>query len=125
MKRDRKRVAEFLEIFELNDLGASLPRDLSGGQRQRVARARALICNPRLLLLDEPFAALDGFLRANMRRVLLEVQARSHLPIILITHDPEDVATLAQTLVVCEMGRIDRKVSQEDLPGALASCAYP
>jgi molybdate transport system ATP-binding protein len=118
---DRRRVAEFLEIFELSDLGSGLPRDLSGGQRQRVALARALICRPRLLLLDEPFAALDGFLRAHMRRLLLEVQDRFHLPIILITHDPEDVATLAQTLVVYEMGRSCRVVSQEDFSGELAS----
>jgi molybdate transport system ATP-binding protein len=118
---DRRRVAEFLEIFELSDMGKGLPRNLSGGQRQRVALARALICRPQLLLLDEPFAALDGFLRAHMRRLLLEVQARFHLPIILITHDPEDVATLAQTLVVYEMGRCCRVVSQEDFPGELAS----
>jgi molybdate transport system ATP-binding protein len=120
-KSDRRRVAEFLEIFELNDLGEGLPRDLSGGQRQRVALARALICQPQLLLLDEPFAALDGFLRANMRRLLLEVQARFHLPIILITHDPEDVATLAHTLVVYEMGRASRVVSQKDFSRELAS----
>jgi molybdate transport system ATP-binding protein len=120
-KSDRRRVAEFLEIFELNELGKGLPRDLSGGQRQRVALARALICQPQLLLLDEPFAALDGFFRVNMRRLLLEVQARFQLPIILITHDPEDVATLAQTLVVYEMGRVSRVVPKENLPQALAS----
>jgi molybdate transport system ATP-binding protein len=120
-KSDRRRVAEFLEIFALNGLGSGLPRDLSGGQRQRVALARALICQPRLLLLDEPFAALDGFLRANMRGLLLEVQARFHLPIILITHDPEDVATLAQTLVVYESGRVSLVVPKEDLPQAFAS----
>jgi len=73
------------------------------------------------LLLDEPFAALDGFLRANMRRLLLEVQARFHLPIILITHDPDDVATLAQTLVIYEMGRGCRLVSRQDFSGELAS----
>jgi molybdate transport system ATP-binding protein len=109
-KEDRRRVAEFLEIFELAPCGASLPRELSGGQRQRVALARALIRRPRLLLLDEPFAALDTPLRARMRRELLRVQEDFQIPIIIITHDPEDVAVLAQTLVVYEAGRVARTV---------------
>lgn len=105
---DRGRVAEFLEIFELTHLRASLPRDLSGGQRQRVALARALIRNPRLLLLDEPFSALDALLRAKMRRELLKIQERFAIPVILITHDPEDVAALAQTVVCYGQGRVEQ-----------------
>lgn len=105
---DRLRVAELLEIFKLAGLHDCLPRDLSGGQRQRVALARALIRRPQLLLLDEPFAALDTPLRAHMRRELLRVQADFKIPILIITHDPEDVATLAQSLVVYEAGRIVR-----------------
>jgi molybdate transport system ATP-binding protein len=97
-----------LDIFELTDLRHSLPRDLSGGQRQRVALARALIRRPGLLLLDEPFSALDALLRAKMRRELLKVQARFKVPVILITHDPEDVAVLAETVVVYEAGRINQ-----------------
>jgi molybdate transport system ATP-binding protein len=111
---DRLRLEEALDIFELTPMRHSLPRDLSGGQRQRVALARALIRRPSLLLLDEPFSALDALLRAKMRRELLKVQARFRIPVILITHDPEDVAALAQTVVVYESGRIRRVVPLDD-----------
>jgi molybdate transport system ATP-binding protein len=103
---DRLRLEEVLDIFELTDIQHSLPRDLSGGQRQRVALARALIRRPGLLLLDEPFSALDAPLRARMRQELLKVRGRFNVPVILITHDPEDVAALAETVVLYEAGRI-------------------
>ncbi len=111
---DRLRLEEVLDIFELTPLRDSLPRDLSGGQRQRVALARALIRRPSLLLLDEPFSSLDALLRAKMRRELLKVQERFNLPVILITHDPEDVAALAQTVVVYDAGRVRQVMSLAD-----------
>jgi molybdate transport system ATP-binding protein len=111
---ERLRLEEVLDIFELTALRDSLPRDLSGGQRQRVALARALIRRPSLLLLDEPFSALDAPLRAKMRRELLKVRERFNLPVILITHDPEDVAALAQTVVVFDAGRVRRVMSLTD-----------
>jgi molybdate transport system ATP-binding protein len=119
---DRLRLEEVLDIFELTPLRHSLPRDLSGGQRQRVALARALIRRPSLLLLDEPFSALDALLRAKMRRELLKVQARFNVPVILITHDPEDVAALAETVVVYEAGRVSRvlPLAAADKPRAVA-----
>jgi molybdate transport system ATP-binding protein len=110
---DRLHLEEVLDIFELTSLWDSLPRDLSGGQRQRVALARALIRRPRLLLLDEPFSALDTLLRAKMRQELRKVQERFNLPVILITHDPEDVAALAQTVVVYDAGRVRQVVPME------------
>ncbi|MCK9374589.1 MAG: ATP-binding cassette domain-containing protein [Syntrophobacterales bacterium] len=119
---DRRRVDEFLEIFELTNLRRGLPRDLSGGQRQRVALARALIRRPSLLLLDEPFSALDALLRVKMRQELLRVQEHFNLPVILITHDPEDVTSMAQTVVVYDAGRIRQVVPLENdaKPQALA-----
>ncbi|MFZ2089952.1 MAG: ATP-binding cassette domain-containing protein, partial [Desulfobaccales bacterium] len=113
-RKDWRRVEELLAVFELRELKDAFPGEISGGQRQRVALARALILQPQILLLDEPFAALDGFLRAAMRRVLLEVQARFRIPVILITHDPEDVNTLAQTVVVYDLGRVYRQVNGDD-----------
>jgi molybdate transport system ATP-binding protein len=111
---ERLRLEEVLDIFELTDLRQSLPRDLSGGQRQRVALARALIRRPSLLLLDEPFSSLDALLRAKMRQELLKVQVGFGVPVILITHDPEDVAALAETVVVYDIGRIRQVLSLGD-----------
>ena len=115
---ERLRLEEALEIFELTPLKYSLPRDLSGGQRQRVALARALIRRPSLLLLDEPFSSLDTLLRAKMRQELLRIKERFAIPVVLITHDPEDVAALAETVVVYENGRVNKILSptQEDYP---------
>jgi molybdate transport system ATP-binding protein len=123
--RDWRQVEEMLEAFDLRELQDAYPGEISGGQRQRVALARALILQPQILLLDEPFAALDGFLRAKMRQALLEVQSRFHIPVILISHDPEDVTALAQTLVVYDMGRVSRLVDREAQlrePACQASC---
>jgi molybdate transport system ATP-binding protein len=104
----RRRVAELLDVFELADLAQAMPRDLSGGQRQRVALARAIATEPSLLLLDEPFAALNPLLRARMRAELKRIQDHFRIPVMLITHDHDDVDTFADTLVLFEQGRTDR-----------------
>jgi molybdate transport system ATP-binding protein len=127
--KERLRLEEVLEIFELTPLKDQLPRDLSGGQRQRVALGRALIRRPRLLLLDEPFSSLDALLRAKMRQELLKIKERFAIPVMLITHDPEDVAALAETLVVYDHGRVRRIMAApqdyapEQLVASLSSLA--
>lgn len=109
----RKRIDAMLDLFDLKALATMPTRDLSGGQRQRVALARALIVQPALLLLDEPFAALDVRLRDRMREELRELQMRFAVPLVLITHDLLDVQKLAETVVVIEMGQVTRTLSMD------------
>ena len=104
--RQQLLVDEFVEIFNLQGLAKALPRDLSGGQRQRVGLARALIRRPKLLLLDEPFSALDPLLRRKLRYGMKEIQERFAIPVVMISHDPEDIDMFAETLVIYEEGSI-------------------
>ena len=110
----RERIRLFLSLFELHGLARNRPRELSGGQRQRVALARALIGQPDVLLLDEPFAALDPILRERVRGELLGVQSRFRIPMIIITHDPADVEPLAENLVVFDHGRVAQTFNLKD-----------
>ena len=99
-----RRVDALLERFGLRHLARQRPEALSGGQKQRTALARALAPAPRLLLLDEPFSALDPPLRARMRTELGRVLETFSTPMIMVTHDAEDIAALAETLVTCRNG---------------------
>lgn len=107
---ERKRIEDMLKLFGLQGLANSHPRELSGGQRQRVALARALLREPDVLLLDEPFAAMDILLRGRMRQELTDIQGRFGVPMVVITHDLEDVQALADTLVVYDLGQVARTI---------------
>ncbi len=97
---------QWLESFDLAACANAYPAQLSGGQRQRVALARALAATPRLLLLDEPFAALDAPLRARLRDELLTLQRSRGVPMVVITHDPDDVAALGGRVVHLQGGQV-------------------
>lgn len=101
----RERVEELLHFFGIAALADSTPAAISGGQRQRVALARALAVRPRILLLDEPFSALDPLLRTRMRRELRAMLEQLGLPAVIITHDPDDVDAFADALVLYRQGR--------------------
>lgn len=101
----RHRVDELLDFFEIGHVAERLPADISGGQRQRTALARALATGPRLLLLDEPFSALDPLLRRRMREEFGTLLERCGVPVIMITHDPDDVEAFAETLIIYNDGK--------------------
>jgi sulfate transport system ATP-binding protein len=102
------RVTRLLELVQLEYLGHRYPRQLSGGQRQRVALARALAVEPRVLLLDEPFGALDAKVRQELRRWLRRLHHDIHLTSVFVTHDQEEALELADRVVVMNEGRIEQ-----------------
>ena len=104
----RARVNELLQLVQLGDLGGRYPAQLSGGQRQRVALARALAIDPSVLLLDEPFGALDAKVRKDLRRWLRELQRRLKLTTVFVTHDQEEALEIADRVVVMSTGRIEQ-----------------
>ena len=101
-----RRVLEALQLVDLPTLGERLPRQLSGGQQQRVALARAVVFGPSLLLLDEPFGALDRKLREQMQLEVRRLQRRLGLTAVFVTHDQEEALVLSDRIAVMEGGRI-------------------
>jgi spermidine/putrescine ABC transporter ATP-binding subunit len=101
-----RRVADVLSLVDLPGLGARLPRQLSGGQQQRAALARAIVFGPRLLLLDEPFGALDRQLREQMQLEVRRLQRQLGLTALFVTHDQEEALILSDRIAVMEQGRI-------------------
>ena len=111
----RRRVGKLLELIQLPDIGARYPSQLSGGQRQRVALARALAIEPRMLLLDEPFGALDARVRKDLRQGLRDIHDTTGLTTVFVTHDQEEAMELADLVVVMSMGRIEQIGRPQDI----------
>ncbi len=109
------RVAEVLSLVKLDGLGSRRPAQLSGGQRQRVALARALVKRPKLLLLDEPLAALDRKLREGTRFEMVRLQEQLGLTFVVVTHDQEEAMSMATRLAVMDAGRIVQTGSPHEL----------
>jgi sulfate/thiosulfate transport system ATP-binding protein len=104
----RARVKELLDLVQLDWLADRYPNQLSGGQRQRIALARALAIEPRILLLDEPFGALDAKVRKELRQWLRSLHQEIHVTSIFVTHDQEEALEVANRVVVMDKGRIEQ-----------------
>jgi len=104
----KKRVKELLDLVQLDWLADRYPSQLSGGQRQRIALARALAIEPRILLLDEPFGALDAKVRKELRRWLRQLHDEIHVTSIFVTHDQEEALEVANRVVVMDKGKIEQ-----------------
>ena len=115
----RERVEELLELISMEDLGKRYPHQLSGGQRQRVAFARALAPNPQLLLLDEPFAAIDAKVRGELRTWLRDMIGRVGITSIFVTHDQEEAMEVANVVLVINQGSIEQIGTPEEI------CRHP
>jgi len=111
----KRRVSELLELVQLGHFADRYPAQLSGGQRQRVALARALAIEPKVLLLDEPFGALDAKVRKELRRWLRKLHDEIHITSVFVTHDQEEALELADRVVVMSQGRIEQIGSPADV----------
>ncbi|MBZ9657816.1 sulfate/molybdate ABC transporter ATP-binding protein [Mesorhizobium sp. ESP-6-4] len=111
----RRRALELLDLVQLSGLEKRYPAQLSGGQRQRVALARAMAIEPKVLLLDEPFGALDAQVRRELRRWLREIHDRTGHTTVFVTHDQEEALELADRVVVMSQGRIEQVGTADDI----------
>ncbi|BCH31726.1 sulfate/thiosulfate import ATP-binding protein CysA [Mesorhizobium sp. L-8-10] len=111
----RRRALELLDLVQLSGLARRYPAQLSGGQRQRVALARALAIEPRVLLLDEPFGALDAQVRRDLRRWLRDLHDRTGHTTVFVTHDQEEALELADRVVVMSQGAIEQVGTADDV----------
>jgi molybdate transport system ATP-binding protein len=111
----RQRADSLLERMRLTELAHRYPHELSGGQQQRVAIARALAMEPRVLLMDEPFSALDSEIRRQLHQDLVRLQAEAQLIVIYVTHNLEDALTVGHRLAVVRNGRIERIGAPRDI----------
>lgn len=120
-KEHSEQVEEMLSLLGLAGIAGNMPAEISGGQRQRSALARALVTKPGLLLLDEPFSALDEPLRKAMRQEVLRILEYFDMPLVLVTHDPADVAMFGSTVVMAKDGRVEETVTLAELNARGAS----
>ena len=111
----KRRVDELLHLVQLEHMGQRFPSQLSGGQRQRVALARALAIEPSVLLLDEPFGALDAKVRKELRRWLRRLHDEMHLTSVFVTHDQEEALELADRVAVMSEGKIEQVGTPDDV----------
>jgi sulfate/thiosulfate transport system ATP-binding protein len=111
----KERVTELLELVQLTRLGDRYPAQLSGGQRQRMGLARALAVDPKVLLLDEPFGALDARVRKELRVWLRRLHDETHTTTVIVTHDQEEAMEVAERVVVMNAGRIEQVAAPRDL----------
>jgi sulfate transport system ATP-binding protein len=111
----RARVDQLLELVQLAGLGKRYPAQLSGGQRQRMALARALAPEPEVLLLDEPFGALDARVRSELRDWLRRLHDEMHVTTVFVTHDQEEALELADRIVVMNKGRVEQVAPPREL----------
>ena len=109
------RVDELLALVQLRGFGDRYPAQLSGGQRQRMALARALAARPKVLLLDEPFGALDARVRAELRAWLRQLHEETHTTTVFVTHDQEEAMEVADRVVVMNKGRVEQAASPREL----------
>jgi sulfate transport system ATP-binding protein len=117
----RNKVNELIKLVQLEGLANRFPHQLSGGQRQRVALARALAVEPRVLLLDEPFGALDAKVRKELRRWLRELHDELHITTIFVTHDQEEALEVADRIVVLNQGRVEQVGTPDEVYDAPAN----
>ena len=111
----KRRVHELLELIQLEGLGDRYPAQLSGGQRQRIALARALAVEPKVLLLDEPFGALDAKVRKELRAWLRRLHDEVHVTSVFVTHDQEEAMEVADVIVVMNEGKIEQIGTPEEI----------